>query len=480
MLLAFRVLTAPIVSLAMEGTCGPLGTSCQLISSLSEKSGMMQMKMNVHADADVNSPAVEMTNSTSTANVGAVIAPDPEEGGTWDLKKTKADTQGTWTLAMVHNDLEQLFPNVLAIFAEKSKANGTHGNWFVNSLRSRGATILHVPEPQYRGLGSAGARSAFWRQCWRTCPKCSWVFLDTPYIPYMVEGALSVAHPGKRLIVGVSSKTIFCPDKYHRLLSLPSARLADVLLVNTAKYMYTCPEVLRKKMLLMTPYLVGTPSLETLAHREKLMQQEMKQRSANWIKTPFIFAGGMSGRDFDFLLRALSGLRNIHLRIYSGGRPVKGCRAQARCRIIGMVPREEYQRGMEEALAIALPLLPNAKAGAGVTTLYEAVQRGKIVIMTDRRDSVADGILWHARNGFLLGLGDVVGWADTIRHLSANFSFLHMHEQLAFDVARQRLSREAVIDAFACLTKGVFSDSSGGYSYSPGLGCRGTGIAWSS
>jgi len=67
MLLAFLGLTSPMGCLAMEGTCGPSGTDCLPMSPWNDKSGLIQMKMNVHAGADDNSSAVDMSNSTPTA-----------------------------------------------------------------------------------------------------------------------------------------------------------------------------------------------------------------------------------------------------------------------------------------------------------------------------------------------------------------------------------------------------------------------------
>jgi len=60
-LLAFLVLTSPIGSLAEVGTCGPLGTGCQPIPPFGDKSGMVQMQvqLHVHADTADNSSAVE-------------------------------------------------------------------------------------------------------------------------------------------------------------------------------------------------------------------------------------------------------------------------------------------------------------------------------------------------------------------------------------------------------------------------------------
>jgi len=68
-LFAFLGLTSPIGSLAIEGTCGSSGPGCQPSSPSSDKSAMMQIHFQLHADAADNSSAVETTKSSSTVSL---------------------------------------------------------------------------------------------------------------------------------------------------------------------------------------------------------------------------------------------------------------------------------------------------------------------------------------------------------------------------------------------------------------------------
>jgi len=125
MLLAFLGLASPMGSLAMEGTCGPLGTDCQPTSSSFDKSGLVQMLVQLHADTDNNNSAVEMTKSASTDNS------THSEEDTHELSKPGYSYDGLPPLE-----------NVSALLVAKSMVTGTPINLSPATFNGETFTVL--------------------------------------------------------------------------------------------------------------------------------------------------------------------------------------------------------------------------------------------------------------------------------------------------------------------------------------------------
>eukprot|EP00415_Alexandrium_ostenfeldii_P002638 UN2638 len=139
--------------------------------------------------------------------------------------------------------------------------------------------------------------------------------------------------------------------------------------------------------------------------------------------------------------------------------------------------RGDYERMMEEALLVAIPIQTDGKWAAGVTSLTDAMKHGKIVAITDREMSLADGLIRDGYNGLLVGAANISHWKQVIQHLaSAGPDILRSYEQRVFQVARARLSREAIVDELQC----TFSALRGGAQPMTSIdnyvwsGCQGT------
>merc|ERR1712113_380137 len=123
---------------------------------------------------------------------------------------------------------------------------------------------------------------------------------------------------------------------------------------------------------------------------------------------PYIFSAGekdFGGRDWATLVAAAQE-EGILLRVFSRGQSVACDGGLANCVVMPLVSREEYSKWMEEALCVALPLTADAKWEAGVTLMNEGIRLGKIMVVTDRNTSLADGFITNGSSGFLVDVGD--------------------------------------------------------------------------
>jgi glycosyltransferase involved in cell wall biosynthesis len=103
----------------------------------------------------------------------------------------------------------------------------------------------------------------------------------------------------------------------------------------------------------------------------------------------YVFAGGISYRDYDLLVKATEGL-DVPVRVASSWRPSQPLPANV---TVASMPEEEYNRTMVGASLIVVPLRPAARS-AGQATYLSAMLAGKPLIVTDApgvRDYVVPG-----------------------------------------------------------------------------------------
>ncbi len=198
---------------------------------------------------------------------------------------------------------------------------------------------------------------------------------------------------------------------------------------------------------------------------------------------PYIFTGGSAGRDDHTLRRALRGLP-VTIRSYDGrGSRGNGTwegapRGGGAVRHMPVVSQPEFVRAMEEALFVAVPLnelstpMPENRALAarlraagarpklvtGLTTVVEALARGKVVVTTARGGPA----MWreyieHGRNGYLLPANDTAAWRNVTLHLldSCRRGRLRVMEERVLAHARELFSTEALGRRLASIVDAV-------------------------
>ena len=103
----------------------------------------------------------------------------------------------------------------------------------------------------------------------------------------------------------------------------------------------------------------------------------------------YLFAGGISYRDYDLLVKATEGL-DIPVRVASSWRPSQPLPANV---TVASLPQDEYNRALLGASLMVVPLRPAARS-AGQATYLSAMLAGKPLIVTDApgvRDYVVPG-----------------------------------------------------------------------------------------
>merc|ERR1711971_212392 len=181
------------------------------------------------------------------------------------------------------------------------------------------------------------------------------------------------------------------------------AAAADAMIVYTRRFIKMCPQELRPKMFVLPQYARNTPSVSTLQARRRAMEDRMDKLAGRGYVS--IFGGGRSDRDFETLVLAVRGLQGIILQLFTGGLPVETCTPDVPCVVMAATDRQTFEQAMEAALLVVVPIRKYAKAAAGLSTLYTAMRRGKLVAITEHGDGLTDGLLAHGVDGFRVAVG---------------------------------------------------------------------------
>eukprot|EP00929_Paragymnodinium_shiwhaense_P056903 TRINITY_DN28489_c0_g1_i1.p1 TRINITY_DN28489_c0_g1~~TRINITY_DN28489_c0_g1_i1.p1 ORF type:complete len:482 (+),score=73.22 TRINITY_DN28489_c0_g1_i1:155-1600(+) len=375
--------------------------------------------------------------------------------------RAERDQLWVWNVEMRH-----AWPRIDHIYDDEDKY------WLQRELERRGARMLRVSQLDWMMLEDSDSRRNFLQhEVFGKCPQCTCVYVDALSLQsgslgrggarelYLSGAAAAFRGRRQSVVIGWSGESLACPHDFSGGVTLGQAMAADIIVIDTNDYHRLCSPELTKKFLLLPHHRWNTPSAALLAQRRQAMEARMQRFPGrrfvedSTFKTGAgtfkIFLGGKSDRDCQTLMAAVDRHPSVMLQIFNGGKPIAGCNAwERRCVVMPAMSREAYGKEMDDALFVAVPLVENpVKHGSGLTAMYEALHRGKIVAITDRGGLLSSGIIEDGINGFRVGVGDVGGWSAVIEHLmSGGPALLRTYERRVFDLAEARLSREAIVD----------------------------------
>jgi len=252
----------------------------------------------------------------------------------------------------------------------------------------------------------------------------------------------------QRIIIGSMMKVEWCQgDEYDSSNGIEIAK-ADILLVLSGRSKYVCPQIAEKMLIAgETRFPRSRAEIESQsALIDKRWEREReRERESESRKGAYIVTVGNSHRDHYLVLRAVRQLsKNVTVKIISAA-PSRWCTRDVFCERLRLSP-DDYIRTLSEALFVAIPVSYGKTCalgkqcgltGAGITSLSESINLGKIVVMTDAKAHLTDGYIHNGTTGFLLEQGDLLGWTRVFKYLiEASPSVLHAMEQRALNMTR--------------------------------------------
>jgi len=234
--------------------------------------------------------------------------------------------------------------------------------------------------------------------------------------------------------------------------------------VDSPRPRHICPAELGKRMLNLGEYYYGedrSPTKAVLAEREDLKKAKWGRDQK---KSSYFIAAGMMHRDFLTIIEANIG-SGLELQIFHGfgqlpEEVMLNCINRTNCTVVKGHTQGRYMDRVGRALFIAIPT--TGKAGAGLTSMIDAMQSGTVFAITDTGEGLPDDFIGETKNGcksgFRVPRGDIGAWKSLLGTLStANASVMQEMESCAFRRA-DAFSQEGVVERFvghACALRGM-------------------------
>ena len=163
----------------------------------------------------------------------------------------------------------------------------------------------------------------------------------------------------------------------------------------------------------------------------------------------YVLLGGSSGRDFDLGLGALAQLR-IPVKLVTSVKGLsKQCLKRNRCELYQQVSNQQFLQLLQGAWVIFIPLVKSPqKQLVGLTTVVEAHSYGKVVVASEYRTGMWDGVLSNGDGALIVPAGDMAHAVNAFRRLWENRELHHGLLKGARRLAMDRYSEEALVDLF--------------------------------
>ena len=161
----------------------------------------------------------------------------------------------------------------------------------------------------------------------------------------------------------------------------------------------------------------------------------------------YVLLGGSSGRDFDLGLGALAQLR-IPVKLVTSVKGLsKQCLKKNRCELYQQVSNQQFLQLLQGAWVIFVPLVTTpGKQLVGLTTVVEAHSYGKVVVASEYREGMWDGVMSDGDGALVIPAGDMDSAVNAFRRL---WEDRELHRGLlkgARQLAMDRYSEEALVD----------------------------------
>ena len=130
-------------------------------------------------------------------------------------------------------------------------------------------------------------------------------------------------------------------------------------------------------------------------------------------RTPYIFSGGLTDRDYATLFASLNGL-DVRCVLNTPHHLLTGLAIPPHVEVNELMPADSYFSLLARATVVALPLRPVNHA-AGLSVVLDTMSAGKPIVCTDTpvvREYVEDGV-----TGCLVPAGDVAAMRDALQSL---------------------------------------------------------------
>jgi glycosyltransferase involved in cell wall biosynthesis len=144
--------------------------------------------------------------------------------------------------------------------------------------------------------------------------------------------------------------------------------------------------------------------------------EEQNEKAEN-IGEPYVFAGGVAGRDVDTFVKVVKLLPQINFKcVFPKNMLISGMEELKNLEVFSDIPEKEFYRIMNDATICCIPL--KSKAPCGLYTMQHAVLTGLPIVSTDTwsmRTIISDD-----NCGYLLPMGDAKAMAEKVRLLMDN------------------------------------------------------------